>query len=106
MDTLSLLLILGLIGWFWFDNLRAREAAMLISRKMCQQFQLQLLDDTVRLTKLSIARDQRGRLKLQRHYCFDFSGDSEQRQQGFLQLNGVQLKMIDVPGYVNRTIMV
>ncbi len=106
MEALILLFVLALIGWFWFDTLRAREAAMLVSRQMCQQFQLQLLDDTVRLIKIGITRDQHGRLKLQRHYCFDFSGDKEERQQGFLQFNGLQLKMVDLPGYVNRTIMV
>jgi hypothetical protein len=60
---------------------------------------LQLLDETVALHKVTISRDNRNQLKLLRRYHFEFSMDGHDRYQGsitFLGL-GVDHMQLDHP---------
>jgi hypothetical protein len=97
--------LLGVLTWFWFDTLRSRELAKNICQQTCQQWQLQLLDDTVALERLGLRRDRRGRLTIQRAYQFEFSVDGSQRQRGIVILRGSTVELLELPGYVARTIL-
>lgn len=81
-------LILGLIVWAWAISLRAREHALSSCRKICSEFDMQLLDHTVALSGVRLARDGRGRLCLQRRYIFEFSPDGHSRYTGRLFMLG------------------
>lgn len=87
MDFLLPLLILSLIGIFWFDSLKARERAIQLCRSACQQQQVQLLDQTVVLTKLRFHYGAQG-LRLRREYQFEYSEEGIDRQDGRLILFG------------------
>lgn len=92
--------------WFWFDSLRCREVATVICKRVCAQFHLQLLDDSVALSEIRLKRNQRGHLKIQRAYRFEFydnADSAEKRHQGTLLMRGVVLEMLELPGYMNRT---
>ena len=71
---------------FWYDSMRAREAALAASRDACLREGLQLLDDTVMQASMSIARDSRGRLALRRVYVFEFSDTGDNRRHGSVVL--------------------
>ena len=87
---LLLLILLGLIVWFWQDTLRARELALRAARDVCQHQQLQLLDGTVTLRRLTLRRSHRGRVTLQRTFQFSYSAEGNDRQTGFIiTLGGV-----------------
>jgi len=62
------------------DTLRARERASELCRTACQGRGLQLLDQTVALEHLAVARDPHGRLRLQRRYRFEFTEDGATRR--------------------------
>ena len=81
---LLLLILLGLIVWFWQNTLRARELALQAARDACQSQQLQLLDGTVTLHRLVLRRSHRGYLSLQRTFQFSYSTAGDDRQTGFV----------------------
>ena len=57
---------------------------------------LLLLDDTVAIAGLKPARDEDGRLRLQRTYDFEYSDTGNNRLKGSLVLRGRRLVVINV----------
>lgn len=101
MDSLLILLILFLIGWYWLDSLRARELALGICRAACEKRELQFLDQTVALRRLRLRWTKEG-LRLGRTYRFEFSEEGSGRQDGYLTLVGLYLEEISL-GLPERT---
>jgi hypothetical protein len=81
---LLLLILLGLIVWFWQNTLQARELALRTARDTCQSQQLQLLDGTVTLHRLALRRSMQGRVALQRTFQFTYSVEGDDRRTGFI----------------------
>ena len=81
---LLLLILLGLVVWFWHNTLQARELALQAARDVCRRQQLQLLDGTVTLHRLALQRSNRGRIRLQRTFQFAYSTEGNDRQTGFV----------------------
>ena len=81
---LGLALIVG--AGIWFRTMEAREHANAAVAATCRRANLQLLDGTVALGGLRIARDSQGGLVLERTYNFDYSADGYARKQGFVIL--------------------
>ncbi|MRR51568.1 MAG: DUF3301 domain-containing protein [Rhodocyclaceae bacterium] len=95
LETLGFL-VLGLLAWFWFTAIQARDTAMQAARKACDDEGLLLLDDTVSQTGLSPARDDEGRLRLRRSYEFEYSDTGDNRRRGSLVLLGGQVLLVNV----------
>lgn len=93
---LSALLLLACVAWFWIDALRARETCLHEVRAACTLRSLQLLDDTVAVSKMRFARDDDGRLQLQRDYVFEFSDTGNNRRRGGASLIGRELIALDL----------
>ncbi len=99
MDELILLLLLGLVLWFWQSSLRARERAREAGLRACQRCRVQLLDDTVVLHGFWIRRDTRGHLCLERLYIFEFSDTGDSRRRGSVTLLGGRVEVLHMePG--------
>lgn len=92
MDTLLILIGIGLLLWFWQQSLRARELAVRAAQELCQRQDLQLLDATVALSGLRLQRAPAGHIALQRTYQFEYSRDGDERQRGFVLLLGLRLQ--------------
>lgn len=92
---LGLLLLAG-IGWYWFDAMRALEAARAAGRRRCAELGLSLLDDTVVLTRLRLRRDGDGRLAVWREYQFEFTGDGNSRHGGEIVLFGGRIVSLEM----------
>ena len=95
MEVIGILLLAG-IAWLWLDSLKAREAAIRAAREVCVAEGLLLLDDTVAIAGLKLARDEGGCLKLQRAYDFEYSDTGNNRLKGSLVLRGRRLVVINV----------
>lgn len=80
--------MLGAAVAVWLDALRAREAALDAGREACMRYGVQFLDDTVAFVRLRLARDEEGRLRLVRHYSFEFSEDRSSRRSGAIRVRG------------------
>ncbi|MGH8744837.1 MAG: DUF3301 domain-containing protein, partial [Burkholderiales bacterium] len=89
-------LILGGFAWLWFDSLKTREAAIRASRAACAAEGLMLLDYTVAIAGLKLARDEDGRLKLQRAYDFEYSDNGDNRLKGSVVLLGHRVVILNV----------
>ncbi len=94
MSPLFVTVVIALIAWAWTSNLRAREAALESSAHACRTAGLQLLDQTVALTRIGIGRDASGRLSLQRVYGFEFTVDGQHRRRGSVAMQGAMVKAI------------
>ncbi|WP_455233790.1 DUF3301 domain-containing protein [Thiogranum longum] len=81
---LYLLMLLGLGIWLWQNTLRAREHALRAAREACQSRQLQLLDGTVTLQRITLRRPTNRLVTLQRTFQFAYSEDGLSRQTGFV----------------------
>jgi len=86
-ELLGVGLLIGL-AWLAMDNLRAREAAIDAARRACAGDGVQLLDDTVMLVSLRIARRDGGGAVLRRVYQFEFSDTGNNRLAGAVTLAG------------------
>ena len=93
-----LLMLLGLLLWFWQDSMRAREKAREASTRACQQSDVQLLDDTVALERLWLQRDRDGRLSLERQYVFEFTDNGATRRMGYVVMVGRRLEILHMDG--------
>jgi len=96
---LALLLALGLALWFWLDSLKAREAGVRAARSACEREGLQLLDETVAGRSVRPARDDDGRVTLERAYDFDYSRSGYDRYRGSVVLRGCEVVLVDLAAH-------
>ena len=86
-EVLALLLIVA-GALLWVDSLRARERAVSAGRNACERYELQFLDETVSFTRIRLARDDGGQVKIRRTYTFEFSDTGNNRRQGAIVMLG------------------
>lgn len=98
------LLVLGGIAWLWLDSIKVREAAIHAAKAACASEGLQLLDYTVAIASLKLARDERGRLKLQRAYQFEYSDTGDNRLKGSVVLLGHSVMILNVGSRTTPTV--
>jgi hypothetical protein len=91
---LLLLVLLGLIVWFWQNTLKARELALRAARDTCLSQQLQLLDGSVTFQRIALRRSHRGRMTLQRTFQFAYSEDGHDRRAGFVITLGNHVEQV------------
>lgn len=91
----SLLLLACLIGaWLW-RGMGLRDRALGLVRQRCQQADVQLLDESIALVRLSPAWN-RGRPSVLRRYAFEFTVTGERRYAGYIELLGARLRHIEL----------
>lgn len=91
MNSLYFLILLAIVVWFWQENLRYREYAVRQCKKICQEMDLQLLDQTVALTSLKFRKDQNRKIRMLRRYSFEISMDGANRFRGYIILLGFNI---------------
>lgn len=104
MDMMSVLLLLLLVvmGWLWFNSLRALEVARNAGKHACNIAQVQFLDDTVAGIALALVRNESGRRVLRRTYRFEFSETGNTRLEGRLTLLGTKIESVTMEPYQCR----
>lgn len=85
---LALLLTLTLGVAFWFQSAGVREQARATCKAVCRRLGVQLLDDTVGLSRLRPGRNEQGRVCLVRDYTFEYSPDGAARFPGLIRIRG------------------
>lgn len=95
LDLLGLLFLAG-TGWLWFDSLSAREAAVAAARAACAAEDLLMLDDTVAIVRLRLARDGEGIMRIQRVYGFEYSDTGNDRHSGSSVMLGNRIVVINI----------
>ena len=97
LDTLLPLILLLLAFYLWQAALKAREGARALGHELCARAQVQLLDQTVALQRLGLARGADGRLQLRRRYRFELSTDGLDRHHGSLDMLDGRLQGYSLP---------
>ena len=96
--------LLVALGWFWLSSLKVRDAAMKAAHVACESDGLMLLDDTVAIRAVKLARDADGHARLQRTYEFEYSDTGDNRRKGSVVMLGTQVVVFNVgtrePGIV------
>lgn len=90
------LVALGALGWFWLDSTKAHEAGIQAARAACQSEDLQLLDETVSLGKLTPVRNDEGRMTLRRIYEFEYSDTGDNRRRGSVVVLGHEVMVVNI----------
>ena len=85
-ETLIAIALVAVAIWFWRESLQAREAATLAGRRICTANDVQFLDETVALARMSLGWNRR--VALLRSYRFDYSVDGADRATGLVVVQG------------------
>ena len=96
MLEIVLILVAAGAAWLWLDSLKAREAAVAAAREACAPESLLLLDDTVAIAGVKLARDDDGRIRLQRAYDFEYSDTGNNRRNGAVVLLGRRVILFNI----------
>lgn len=81
----------------WWHNLKRRESATRAVRQYCRREEVQLLDESIALEKIRLARDpDLGRLVLIRQYQFYFTSTGDERYSGKVSMHGRHLQQIEL----------
>ena len=105
MEILTALLLIGAVIWFWADGMRVREHLLEIVRRACREMDAQLLDETVVVQRLRLARGDRGWPTLLRSYVFEFTLDGFTREHGSATLLGNRLLHLQLDTPQGRTLI-
>ncbi|MDO8263460.1 MAG: DUF3301 domain-containing protein [Gallionella sp.] len=97
--SLLLLLLLAALGWFWFVSLSALEVARAKGKRVCDDANVQFLDDTVANISLALVRDKAGSRVLRRTYRFEFSETGDSRLEGRLVMLGRRVESVTLEPY-------
>ena len=96
-STLAALLIVGMLLWLWVEARRNHELASRIVRRALRDSGAQLLDDTVALQSMGLARTSSGRMAIRRSYQFEVSFDRVTREYGTLTLLRNSEQVLQLP---------
>lgn len=69
---------------FWLSTMTSRDAARSLVAEFCRDNQLQLLDQTVALRRISLRRKSNGSLSFVRVFKFDYSDNGFRRRDGMI----------------------
>ena len=86
-----IIFVIGGYGVYLFKALRVRELALFAARRACQEADVQLLDQTVSVKRISLSRDQQGRWRVWRQYQFEYSVEGYERQRGHVIMLGQRI---------------
>jgi hypothetical protein len=98
MSIFELLFLCLLIGaaWLWYDSMQVRDIALRAARSACAAEGLQLLDETVAIAGVALARNDDGQMQLRRAYGFDYSDTGNNRCRGRVILLGSSVEVVNV----------
>lgn len=102
MMNLLVVAVLGLVVVYWWEARGAKAWALHYARQRCQALGLQLLDQSVVLTRLRLQRSATGSLQWHRFYGFEFSPDGVNRYKGELELEGRRCARLDMDAYIDN----
>ena len=92
--SVFLLLLTAAVVLVWLDGARAREFAITLVRRYCDNRGLQFLDDTVSLARMGLRWTREG-LRIRRMFRFDFSLEGVGRRTGYILMLGTRLETVD-----------
>ncbi len=87
MLELTMLLIMAMIGYYWYNQVNALDASRLAGKQVTQQKNWVFLDDSILQKRIKI-KPRAGKLSLYREFEFEFSDIDAQRYTGIITHHG------------------
>jgi hypothetical protein len=94
LNELILITLLLAACLYWLSGQQVKEIALKAVKAQCSNLDVQMLDEYVALTGIRLARDQRGKIRLQRLFSFEFSSTGNDRYNGVCMMLGRQVESI------------
>jgi len=86
--------VFGALAWYLFSATRVRELAVAAAKRSSELADIQLLDQSVALSKTSLSRDGKGSWHIWRQYRFEYSRDGVGREIGHIIMLGPRLQAV------------
>ncbi len=99
LDHLFWLLLASIVALYWWQSGLFKGRARQLADAHCRQLDLQLLDQSMVIVGFWPVRADTGKLVFRRSYQFEFSSIGDQRYQGKLILQDLQLQSIELEAY-------
>ena len=96
---LLLLILAGAIAVYWWQSGIFKGRARELATAHCRQMGLQLLDQSMVITRIRPALSNSGKIEFRRTYQFEFASIGDRRYQGQLVMQGMRLKSIELETY-------
>jgi hypothetical protein len=84
------------VAWYWQDTLRSREFTLKQCHRICKEHDVQLLDQTVHMARIRIAKTTRHQFFLRRFYAFEFSIGGVDRHHGVAVVSKEKLEYLSL----------
>ena len=82
MEVVLALLAIFVAVWYWQDSLRSRELTLKYCRRICEEHNVQFLDQSVHVAKFRLGRAASQKICIRRFYAFEFSVGGADRHNG------------------------
>jgi len=89
-------LFLALLGWVWWIERGIMQWAYGYAKKYCNENDIQLLDDNIRLSSMGLSKNNKGNWKIKRCFTFEFTSTGEQRYDGRIQTLGSKIAGVEL----------
>ncbi|MET0379959.1 MAG: DUF3301 domain-containing protein [Spongiibacteraceae bacterium] len=90
------LLALAVIAAYWWQAHAIKEMALQVTRKRCQDLDVQLLDETVVMRGLWLRRGDDGVVHWWRSYLFEFTATGDDRYPGSIEMLGKRVVALEL----------
>ncbi len=88
LSDILLFSLLSALIYYWWSSQGIKQVALEAAKSYCQEKELQLLDESMVLSRLWYNRNDKGRLQLSRRFNFEFTSTGEQRYRGEISMLG------------------
>ena len=95
-DILLVTTVVIIAALFWRAH-GIRERTLVYTRKYCEREQVEFLDDTVGMEKLTLQRDGNDKLRITRIYRFEFTVTGGERYSGHTIVMGGVVQRVELP---------
>ncbi len=96
LGNLMLMSVLAFFLVFWWKTQGVKQFAYQAAKRRCDEFGVQLLDQSVMLRGISFRRAPSGNLSLVRRFEFEFSTSGDKRYRGEVQMLGLAVHRIEL----------
>ena len=97
MSTSAWLILLAFaFGAIWHRTKKVKDKAVVISKRYCENADVQMLDGSVVLRAIWFKRNKQGNLSLWRKYSFEFASTGESRYSGMLIMVGEIVELVEM----------
>ncbi len=92
-------MILGAALVYWWKGQGLKEQALRATRQHCKHYDVQLLDESLVLSKVKLTRNEQGLPALGRLYQFEFTATGQERNGGTTSLVGNRVVSVQLDPY-------